>query len=180
MQAPVIILPGIGGSGVEHWQSHWEEQDPSMRRFGPASWDQPDLDQWIVALDEAVAEAGEPPLLVAHSLACLLVAHWARRSAQKPLGAFLVSVPDADGKAFPPQAVSFRDPPMRSLGFPALIVASTDDPYGTLDHATSCAVAWDAGLVVAGALGHINGASRLGHWPQGMALFSAFRAGAGG
>ncbi len=74
----------------------------------------------------------------------------------------------------------FVIPPCIHLRFPALIVASTDDPYGTLDHATSCAIAWSAGLVVAGALGHINGASRLGHWPQGMALFSAFRSGAGG
>ncbi len=36
MQAPVIILPGIGGSGIEHWQTHWEAQDPSMKRFAPS------------------------------------------------------------------------------------------------------------------------------------------------
>ena len=28
---PVLILPGLGNSGPEHWQSHWERRDPRAR-----------------------------------------------------------------------------------------------------------------------------------------------------
>ena len=72
----IVILPGIGGSGALHWQTRWEKTNPRYRRFQPTDWNQPDLEDWISALDRAVGAAPKPPLLVAHSLACLLVAHW--------------------------------------------------------------------------------------------------------
>lgn len=69
----IIILPGIGGSGEAHWQTRWEKSNPEMRRFQPADWEKPDLADWISALERAVGASATPPLLVAHSLACLLV-----------------------------------------------------------------------------------------------------------
>lgn len=178
--APVIILPGLGNSGPDHWQSLWQRRDPASRRFAPADWDRPMRDDWLRALDAAVAAAAEPPLLVAHSLACLLVAHWAARSAAQPVrGAFLVAPPDPDGPAFPAETATFRDPPANTLPFPALVVASSDDPFGAVEAARRLAASWGAGFVIAGALGHINSASGVGDWPQGAALFEAFRAGTG-
>ena len=73
----VIIVPGIGGSGEAHWQSRWEKTEPRMRRFIPSSWDRPALEDWIEALDGEVGKSAKAPLIVAHSIACLLVAHWA-------------------------------------------------------------------------------------------------------
>ncbi|MCW5711970.1 alpha/beta hydrolase [Shinella sp.] len=174
-----IVLPGITGSGPEHWQSIWEAQDPSLFRFQPASWDYPDLDDWIASLDAAIATAAQPPLLIVHSLACLLVAHWSARSTRSIRGAFLVSVPDPKSPAFPAEARSFEEPPRQRFGFPALIVASSNDPFGTIDYSRSRAREWGAGYVIAGAYGHINGASGLGEWEQGKGLFEAFRAGTG-
>jgi predicted alpha/beta hydrolase family esterase len=179
-----VILPGIYNSGETHWQTHWEAADPYARRLRPSDWDRPDLDDWIAALDRAIADAGEPPLLVVHSLACLLVAHWAGRTvdaAHRVRGAFLVSVPDPNGPAFPiHHASTFARPiPLHRLPFAALVVASSNDPYASSDHARSTAAAWGAGFVLAGALGHINEASGLGCWPQGAALFEAFRTGTG-
>lgn len=176
-----ITLPGITGSGEAHWQTLWEARDPRMVRFQPASWDHPDLSDWVAALNHTISAAPEPPLLVAHSLACLLVAHWAVREVkgteQLVRGAFLVAAPDPDSPAFPLEAATFRDVPEMGLPFPALVVASADDPYATLDHARRCSSAWGAGFVVVGALGHINSASGLGDWPQGAMLLEAFRAG---
>ncbi|WP_119681150.1 RBBP9/YdeN family alpha/beta hydrolase [Indioceanicola profundi] len=173
-----IILPGYGGSGEAHWQTLWERADAGMVRFQPSSWDQPDLQDWITALDRAVAAASEPPLLVAHSLACLLVPHWAAaRPDRRIAGAFLVAVPDPDGPQFPEEAPSFRAVPDRTLPFPTLIIASTDDPFGTTAHAERRARAWGAGFIEVGALGHINSSSGLGDWPLGAKLLSAFRAG---
>lgn len=178
--APVIILPGISGSGETHWQTLWQSAAPSFTRFRPADWDAPDLADWTRALGAALADAPQPAVLVAHSLACLLVAHAAEQVRDHVRGAFLVAVPDPDAAAFPAEAASFAHPPVRPLPFPALIVASTDDPYGSLDYARRRAREWKAGLVIAGAYGHINGASGLGEWPQGRLLFDAFCAGLGG
>jgi predicted alpha/beta hydrolase family esterase len=177
-----ITLPGIGGSDESHWQTRWEQQHLQMKRFEPSSWEEPDRDDWLAALDRAIRATPDPPILVAHSLACLLVGYWAATSGveagRRVRGAFLVGVPDPQALAFPAaEAATFREIPDAPFPFPALVVASTDDPYGTVDHARRRATAWGAGLVVAGALGHINGASRLGDWPQGLALLEAFRAG---
>ncbi|RED38359.1 hypothetical protein BJ123_104110 [Rhodopseudomonas thermotolerans] len=178
--APVIILPGISGSGETHWQSLWQSASPSFSRFRPADWDAPDLADWTAALHAALADAPRPAVLVAHSLACLLVAHAAEQIRDRVRGAFLVAVPDPEAPAFPAEAASFCNPPARPLPFPALIVASSDDPYGSLDYARRRAGEWNTGLVIAGAHGHINGASGLGEWQQGRSLFDAFCAGLGG
>lgn len=177
---PVITLPGIGGSGPTHWQSAWEAKNPAIVRFQPARWDHPDLDDWLAALDRAVAAAPAPPLLVAHSLACLLVAHWAARGGRTVRGAFLVSVPDPRSPAFPAEARAFDDVPGGRLPFPALVVASTDDPFGTIGYTKARAEQWGAGHVAVGAHGHLNAASELGDWAEGAALLEAFRAGTGG
>lgn len=173
----MITLPGIGGSGEHHWQSLWEKTEPQFVRFEPSNWNKPDLGDWIQSLERAVNNCKRPPVLVAHSLACLLVAHWATRSSLSVAGAFLVSVPDPDGREFPPAAASFRAVPEEPLPFPSVVIASTDDPYGTLAYARLRSAQWQAGLVVAGALGHINASSGLMHWPQGRDLLEAFCAG---
>ena len=54
MTLPVLLLPGIGGSGPDHWQSHWERTDPDMTRFAPSDWDRPELADWCEALDRGV------------------------------------------------------------------------------------------------------------------------------
>ena len=139
-----LVLPGIGGSGEAHWQSLWEAEDGGLARFAPADWDRPELAEWTGALERALSNFSRPPLLIAHSLACLLVAHAAERLSGRVRGAFLVAVPDPDGPAFPVEAASFRDVPARALPFPALILASSDDPYGTTEHARRRARGWGA------------------------------------
>jgi predicted alpha/beta hydrolase family esterase len=173
----IIILPGIGGSGESHWQTHWEKTHPRMRRFRPSDWDRPDRNDWIAALEREVELSPAPPLLVAHSLACLLVAHWQQASSLPVAGAFLVAVPDPRTQAFPQEACDFIDPPAGPLRMPSLIVASGNDPFGTPRYARERAEAWGSGLVDIGAAGHVNGQSGLGDWPHGMNLLTAFATG---
>lgn len=170
----IITLPGIGGSGGDHWQTLWEATDGRFHRFAPSSWDEPELDDWITALDRAVAESSAPPVLVAHSLACLLVAHWQARSLRAVAGAMLVAVPDPDGPAFPAAARSFARPPQTRFRFPSFIVASANDPYSTTDHARIRAEQWGSRLVEAGERGHINAASGVRAWPTGRTLLAEF------
>lgn len=178
MSATYVILPGIGGSGDQHWQTLWEQADPRFQRFKPSSWDQPLLADWVDALDRAVSSASGPVVLVAHSLACLLVAHWSAHSKTADVaGAFLVSVPDPAGPNFPAAAASFQAVPSIALAFPSLIVASSNDPYGSIAYAHQRRKQWNAGIVEVGPIGHVNASSGLGAWEQGRALLAAFSAG---
>jgi predicted alpha/beta hydrolase family esterase len=169
-----VTLPGIGGSSEDHWQSHWERMDNRFGRFSPSDWDEPNLDDWLAALEKSVRGSPGPVVLVAHSLACLLAVHAAEKLRSRITGAFLVAVPDPDSVAFPAEAASFREVPARELPFPALVVSSTNDPFGTTAYARRRAEQWGASLVIAGPLGHINAASRLAQWAEGRALLDAF------
>lgn len=171
-----VMLPGIYNSGPQHWQTAWEAAEPqTFARFAPADWDRPRLDDWVAALDEAIAAAPEPPLLVAHSLSCLLVPVWAIRSRRPVRGAVLVAPVDPGSAAFPRDAHEFevvREP----LPFPSLVVGSQDDPYATLEWSRQFAEALGASFVDAGRLGHINADSDLGDWSWGRGLVAAFDA----
>jgi predicted alpha/beta hydrolase family esterase len=173
----IVILPGIGGSGELHWQTRWEKTDPRCRRFQPTDWDRPELEDWVSALDRAVRATPKPPLLVAHSLACLLVAHWQQASTAPVAGAFLVAVPNPQAETFPVEAAGFANPPPRRFKFPSLIIASANDPYGTMEYARDRANQWGSGFLEVGQLGHINEASGLEDWSQGKTLLTAFAAG---
>ena len=174
-----LNLPGIRGSGEAHWQSLWEAENPAFRRFKPTNWNRPLLSDWLAALTRAVDEAGEPPILVAHSLGCLLVAHAVEGLRGRVRGAFLVAVPDPAGPAFPPEAAEFREVPYRPFPLPTMIVASSDDPYASAGYARRCARDWRAGIAVIGARGHINSASGVGRWLEGRMLLDAFSTGLG-
>jgi predicted alpha/beta hydrolase family esterase len=169
-----ITLPGIGGSEESHWQTRWERSHPSMKRFNPSDWERPQLPEWCGALQQAVDAANDPIILVAHSLSCLLVAHWAAQSTSAIAGAFLAAVPDPNAPTFPSAASSFRATPPGALRFPSVIVASMDDPYGSLEYVQGCAQSWKSRLVNIGASGHINASSNLGEWPQGKSILKQF------
>lgn len=174
MTPPVLILPGHGNSGPQHWQTLWELRHPDWQRVDLGDWNSPVCEDWVRALDLAVRACPAPPLLVAHSLACLLVAHWAHRAAFTLKGAFLVAVPDPQRPSFPPMARGFAPVPMEPFAFRSLVVASVNDPFGSLAHAKQCATAWGSSFVEIGAAGHINADSGHGAWAEGYALLQRF------
>lgn len=172
MASPVLILPGIGNSGPAHWQSLWEAADPAFVRVQQEDWENPVCADWVANLEQAVRAAGPDTVLVAHSLACLAVAHWAARSHSPIKGALLVAVPEPQGPEFPAQANGFAQTPTAAFDFPSILVASSDDPYGSLDHARRLAECWGSQVVEIGARGHINASSGLGDWPAGLELLA--------
>jgi predicted alpha/beta hydrolase family esterase len=56
------------------------------------------------------------------------------------------------------------------------VVASTNDPFGSLAHANHCARAWGSSFVDIGSAGHINADSGHGEWNEGYALLQRFLA----
>jgi len=174
MTPPVLILPGFGNSDLQHWQTLWELRHSDWQRVNLGHWDSPDCDDWVRALDVAVQACPSPPLLVAHSLACLLVAHWAQRSVFTPKAAFLVAVPDPQSASFPATARGFAPVPLAPFAFRSLVVASANDSFGSLAHAKHCAIAWGSAFVDIGQAGHINADSGHGEWEEGYALLRQF------
>lgn len=168
---PVLILPGLGGSGAEHWQSLWEASDPAFRRVEQRDWDYPDPEEWLATLHQQITACAAAPVLVAHSLACSLVAHCAARYGYRIKAALLVSPSDVESPEHtPPEVRGFGPMPLLRFAFPSIVVASTDDPCVDPGRAKFFAEAWGSRLVVVPAAGHLNAQSGLGEWPQGRAL----------
>jgi uncharacterized protein len=174
-QSRVLIVPGLGNSGPEHWQSLWEARHGYLR-VQQRDWDHPVCSEWIGSLDRAVREAGGGVFIAAHSLGTLLVTHWLARTKLRIGGALLVAVPDPEAPSFPPQARGFAPISRVRLDCLSIVVASTDDPYGDLPFVQQCAGSWGSRLVNIGKAGHINAASGLGEWNEGHRLLEALRA----
>jgi predicted alpha/beta hydrolase family esterase len=169
----VLILPGLGSSGPEHWQSLWEAAY-GYERVQQADWDHPKLPDWLSNLKQAVAQANSNVVLVGHSLACSLVAHFAQLAGAnaKVRGAFLVSPADVETpRCTPSETRCFSPIPLGRFPFPAHVVASSDDPYVDRERAEFFARNWGASFTDIGPAGHINAGSGIGAWPEGHAEF---------
>ncbi|HEV8533934.1 MAG TPA: alpha/beta hydrolase [Methylomirabilota bacterium] len=168
---PILILPGYGDSGPDHWQSLWEAEVSACRRVVQRDWMLPRLEEWLDTLARHVGDCEAPPVLVAHSLACSLVAHWVARSGVRARGALLVAPADVDSPTHTPDEVrGFSPMPLARFPFPSIVVASTDDPFSALSRGKLFARSWGSRLVVLPGAGHINGDTGFGKWPQGRAL----------
>ena len=147
-------------------------------------WDRPHRNTWVTKIDQAVSSARAPVILVAHSLGCAAVAWWASFSPQPygwPVaGALLVAPADVDRDGVASELAPFAGVPKQPLPFPSIVVASNDDPWITIDRAHSLAVDWGSHFIDHGPHGHLNAASGLGRWPEGLELLDRVIAAAGG
>lgn len=175
-EAPVLILPGLFNSGPTHWQTLWERRHPEFRRVTQTEWARPECADWVATLQAAVIQA-PGAVLVAHSSACALVAHWARAHPEGRVGgALLVAPSDPESAAYPEGPTGFGPMPLRPLLFPSIVVTSANDVYVTPERGAAFAQAWGSTLVAIGEAGHINGESGLGEWPAGLRLLERLRA----
>ena len=67
----MLLVPGLGDSGPDHWQSHWQLQLEGARRViqatGVAEARTVDAGSRARAIDFAT----QPPIVIAHSFGCL-------------------------------------------------------------------------------------------------------------
>jgi predicted alpha/beta hydrolase family esterase len=172
MEAKIVIIPGLGGSGDDHWQSFWSRSFDKVIRLEQENWDEPELDKWLEKLNKAVERLDYPVILVAHSLAVSLVLHWAARYDQSNIkGALLVAPADVDSPEHTPDVVrGFSPMPTIKLAFPSIVVASLNDPYLSLNRAQYFAEKWGSEFINIGEKGHINSDSKLGFWEEGQLI----------
>ncbi|GAN86404.1 alpha/beta hydrolase [Komagataeibacter intermedius] len=171
----VVIVPGLDGSGPQHWQSQWELffrlHGVTVRRVQQNNWTHPHYPDWVQGLQHAVRSCRRPVILVAHSLGAILSVRMAvEQGAAGVVGAFLVAPADIDHHHGPDAArvAGFAPLPTTPLPFPAMLMASQDDEWLSMSRARDLAALWGATLVNAGTVGHIGNHARVGLWPDGM------------
>ena len=175
-----LILPGLGDSGPDHWQSYWLKKFPNAVKLIQEDWNNPELSDWLINLEKTLQKIESPVVLIAHSLAVSLVLHWDEKhknSDQKVVAALLVAPADVDSEEHTPDAIrNFAPMPLHNLSFPARVVASENDPFISVKRARCFATCWNADLVNIGKRGHINSESDLRYWEEGQEILTKFLA----
>ncbi|MFI5161782.1 MAG: RBBP9/YdeN family alpha/beta hydrolase [Sphingobacteriales bacterium] len=171
-QSTILLIPGIGNSGLRHWQTIWG------RRYGFArvrqqDWETPACADWVSNLNTCIKQNDPKNLiLVAHSAACMALVQWVQQYEKIVKGALLVAPADADAPSFPAEATGFSPVPLIKLPFPSIVVASTNDQFVTLERARQFAEAWGSEFVNIGDAGHINMSSGYGEWDAGLEILN--------
>lgn len=167
-----LIVPGWQGSPDEHWQSHWQRSLPNSQRVEQADWLSPDRAAWVEELNRAVAAHTTPVILIAHSLGCVTVAHWAASAPVELLrrvhGALLVAPADVERPACPEALKGFAPIPRELLPFPSQLVGSDNDAAASAARAIELARDWGAETAILSGVGHINVKSGHQRWERGF------------
>jgi uncharacterized protein len=173
--AKVLIIPGLYGSGNEHWQSRWEEQHPEFIRVNQRDWNTPVCHDWLSTLDAAIRKENDNVILVGHSLGSVTIVHWASHYRRRIVGALMVAPSDTEAATFPKGTTGFAPIPTIQLPFPSTVIASTEDPYISFDRVTRLSGAWGSKLIALGAHGHISTSDGFGPWPAGIQYITELR-----
>lgn len=172
MATQILIAPGYGSSGEDHWQTYWEKEDNRFVRIEQKDWFQPSADEWAETIESYIGQASGEVVVVAHSLACIALVHWAQKTRLTLKGALLVAPPDANDEKLKHVIQGFSPVPMDLLPFKSIVLASTNDPYNSIDNTERFARSWGSDFINIGPKGHINAQSMLRNWPEGRIYLS--------
>jgi len=166
-----FIIPGYQGSGLDHWQTWIQSKEPHFTRIEQRNWNEPNLEEWANQIEHTIANYNpQSVVLVAHSMGCHAVAEWSRRFDRAIKAALLVAPPDALEVEAKILNCSIQQASFSKLPFRTALVASTNDPWISIDTAQSYAQSWGSDLVNIGDAGHINNLSGYGEWEQGYEI----------
>jgi predicted alpha/beta hydrolase family esterase len=169
-QSTIILIPGLGNSGQQHWQSLWEKRF-DFARVEQKDWQTPVCSDWIEAINKEVKKYDPAKvILVAHSLACITVAYWAQKFNIPVKSTLLVAPSDTEAGTYPTGTTGFKPVPLIKLPFKSVLVTSSDDYYVKTERAQLFAGSWGSEFINIGNAGHINVASGFGEWDHGLEL----------
>ena len=170
-----LIIPGLGNSGPEHWQTFFEQSGSGFSRIEQKEWDAPDREEWVKTIDEKISQFDPGSVvLIGHSLGCTTIAHWAAQMQLPIKGALLVAPSDIEQPVYTFPATGFAPIPLAKLPFPSIVVASEDDPWVSLERARFFASKWGSRFINIGKAGHINVTSGFGPWADGLKILEQF------
>jgi predicted alpha/beta hydrolase family esterase len=175
--ARLIVVPGLHGSGEQHWQTWLETQFPGALRVEQAAWDVPDAEAWAERVAATLGEAGSGPhVVVAHSFGCLATLHLLQQAGQGDAAGSVRSSAAAQAVAriaqvllvAPAEPVRFGAAgllPQGRIDLPTCVVASDTDPWMAAASARAWALRWGSDWIHLGDAGHVNVASGFGPFP---------------
>lgn len=168
----LLIIPGLGGSDENHWQSFWLKDYSNSIKVIQEDWNKPNLEIWLKKLNDTILTIDAPIILVAHSLAVSLVLHWASKYTNPNIkGALLVAPADVDSPTHTPEIVrGFAPMPVYKLPFASTVITSDNDDFVSVQRAEYFAQQWKSDFVNIGSIGHINSTSNLKSWKEGQQL----------
>jgi uncharacterized protein len=166
-----FIVPGLGNSGPEHWQTYFENSADNFYRIEQQEWDAPTCEEWVDTIDKKVSTFDPSTVvLIAHSLGCCTIAHWASKYKRQIKGALLVAPSDLEAPQYTFPATSFAPIPLNKINFKTIVVASENDIWVSIERAKFFAENWGSEFINFGNAGHINVESGHTNWEEGMQL----------
>ncbi len=169
-----IIVPGVGGSEYDHWQSKLQRELMSCSRVQQQDWNNPILKDWIAQFIETINKVHAPVQIIAHSFGCLttvaaLAQHPEVVAKVRKIVLVAPANPSRFGEAgFARNSVGNFEAYFHEikLNVPAEMIISENDPWLDFDSALKLAKAWKIKPRNLGQVGHINVASGFGHFPE--------------
>lgn len=170
-----VIVPGVGGSEYNHWQSILQRQlMSSCSRVQQNNWNLPILKGWVAEFVKTVTPIKDDIQIVAHSFGCLttvaaLAQHPELNSKVKNLVLVAPANPARFGEAgFARDSQSDYQAYFHQLKIlaPTHLIISENDPWLEFQDALQLAKAWNLNPVNLGQVGHINVASGFGAFPE--------------
>jgi hypothetical protein len=186
----ILIVPGLRDHVDAHWQTllagALEARGYPVRTVPPMGREDLDCARRVDAIDRALAETPEPPIVVAHSGGVIMFVHWAR-VCDRPIRAALLATPPDFEQPMPDgyptmdalRAGGWLPVPREPLAFPSVVAASGNDPLGCMGRVCDLARDWGSRFDYLGEVGHLNPASGFGFWPRAetyIAELAALRA----
>ncbi|AOA57686.1 RBBP9/YdeN family alpha/beta hydrolase [Acinetobacter larvae] len=169
-----IIVPGVGGSESNHWQTWLQQQLMFSSRVEQKDWQAPVLSTWVEHWVNTVKNAPDSLQIIAHSFGCLTSV---AALAQHPELAYkvkkMVLVAPANPSRFSAQGFAqagqlnfadyFRD---IQLTVATDLIMSENDPWFAEQDVRALAQHWQLQPRNLGQVGHINVAAGFGPFPE--------------
>ena len=137
MKHTLLIVPGLGDSVSGHWQDNWLQHFHNTNKVIQDNWNQPQLQDWLNNLNATINTIETPIVIVAHSLAVSLIAHWSQQNdTTKIIGALLVAPADVESSEHTPEETwNFAPIPLNKFKYPTAVITSSNDPYISAERA---------------------------------------------
>ncbi len=167
-----LLLHGWRGSGPGHWQAWLDDRVDGACLPALPDADHPRLDAWLDALRATLAACDDPPVVLCHSLGCVLwLHHAATRPPDSPRAARVALVAPPCACAEVPEIADFFPVPRDPLAVAAAAIETTRLVCSDADHycPEGAQVAYGERLgcpvdFLPGA-GHLNAEAGYGAWP---------------
>ena len=169
-----IIVPGVGGSDYDHWQSWLQRQLMSCSRVQQQDWNYPLLSHWIRNFVQTVAVVESPIQVVAHSFGCLTTVAAIQQHPElaKKIKKLILVAPANPSRfgenGFARDSVSDYAAYFHQiqLKIPTDLIISENDPWLNFEDAKALSKSWNIRPINLGRVGHINVESGFGPFPE--------------